>query len=153
MFCLVLGEIPAQRNLFAVSITNEITLGSQLRSAIYKIKENTFTNVDENNLILWKVNIPINKENMSKLDEASRSSREVNIGRDFGGEKLFPADEIPGDYRNQQPPKVKTIHVIVELPPPTTAGKRLLMIYLSNKNGFFIGLSLRSTTTGGFQVF
>ncbi|CAG8627026.1 643_t:CDS:1 [Funneliformis mosseae] len=101
MFCLVLGEIPAQRNLFAVSITNEITLSSQLRSAIYKIKKNTFTNVDENNLILWKVNIPINIENMSKLDEVSRSSHEVNIGRDFRGEELFPADKIPEDYRNQ----------------------------------------------------
>ncbi|RIA91004.1 hypothetical protein C1645_822578 [Glomus cerebriforme] len=102
---LLKREISAQRSLFAVSITNEITLSSQLRNAIYKIKENTFTNIDENNLILWKVNIPINKENMSKLDEAFCSSREVNIRRDFGGEELFSADEIPEDYRNQQPPE------------------------------------------------
>ena len=142
MFCLVLGEIPAQRTLFAVSITNEITLCSQLRNAIYKIKENTFTNVDENNLILWKVNIPINEENMSKLDEASRSSREVNIGRDFGGEELFPADEIPEDYRNQQQPEVKTIHIIVQPPPPDTTGKYLLIFYLSKKNNFAILFSI-----------
>ncbi|CAB4410650.1 unnamed protein product [Rhizophagus irregularis] len=114
MLCLVLGEIPAQRNLFAVSITNEITLGLQLRSAIYKIKENAFTNIDENNLILWKVNISINKENMNKLDEASRSFCKVDIRRDFGGEELFPTDKIPEDSG------VETIHIIVQRPPLAT---------------------------------
>ncbi|PKY38074.1 hypothetical protein RhiirA4_536974 [Rhizophagus irregularis] len=114
MLCLVLGEIPAQRNLFAVSITNEITLGLQLRSAIYKIKKNVFTNIDENNLILWKVNISINKENMNKLDEASRSFCKVDIRRDFGGEELFPTDKIPEDSG------VETIHIIVQRPPLAT---------------------------------
>jgi hypothetical protein len=138
MLCLILGEIPIQKNLFAVSITDKITLGLQLRSAIYKIKKNAFTNIDENNLILWKVNISINKENMSKLDEASCSFCKVNIRRDFGGEELFPVDKIPEDSG------VETIHIIVQRPPLATTGKCLPMVYLSNKNGFFVGLSLRS---------
>jgi hypothetical protein len=119
MFCLVLGEIPAKRNLFTVPITNKITLGSELRSAIYKIKGKAFTNVDQNQLVLWKVEIPINDKNMSILDEASRSPHKVNIGKDFKGDELFPADEIPKDYLKQQPPGVKIIHIIVEVPPPS----------------------------------
>ena len=105
MFFLVLGEIPAKRNLFSISISDEITFGSQLRNAIYKIKENTFTNIDENQLILWKVNIPINDENMRIiLDKASHESHKVNI--DFKGVELYPADAIPNNF-NESPENIR----------------------------------------------
>lgn len=142
MFCLVLGEIPARRNLFTVSITDDITIGSKLRSEIYEKKKQAFTNIDENKLILWKVNVPINnEEDMSMLDEVSQkflASCKINIERDFKGEELFPTDSIPDFYREQQPPKVQIVHIIVQPPPPTTTGKCFLMVYLSNKDNFAI---------------
>lgn len=84
------------------------------------MKENAFANVEENNFILWKVNIPINKENISKLDKASHSSCGVNIRKDFRGEELFLTDKIPENYRNQQPLGIMTIHIIIQL---VTTGK------------------------------
>src|SRR5581483_9610710 len=64
-------------------------------------------------------------------------------------EKKMEPHSLFNTYVNGQP-LVEKIHIIIQ--PPATTGECLLMIYLSNKNGFFVGLSLRSTTTGGFQM-
>ncbi|RHZ86667.1 hypothetical protein Glove_48g38 [Diversispora epigaea] len=47
----------------------------------------------------------------------------IDIEQDLKGIKLFPADRIPEDFHEQQPPSVKIIHVIVQAPTTATASK------------------------------
>src|SRR5688572_12470016 len=130
MFYLILGETPAKKKVELLDITKYSLVGD-IRKAIYQNRVNTtFASINENNISLWKVAIPINdNEKLKILDDNSRT---LDIEQDLEGEELYPADGIPKDFSKQQPPEIKIIHIIVQLPPANT-GKCLPMVYLSNK--------------------
>ncbi|CAG8832744.1 20887_t:CDS:2, partial [Gigaspora margarita] len=109
-----LGEVPAKEKLFVVDVTENISTISHLQSAIKKGKEPDLDHFASNSLTLWKVNIPINNEDRLKMLDVA--SCKINIEQDLGGIKLFPADEIPKDFYEQQPPSVKILHIIIQVP-------------------------------------
>ncbi|RIA79843.1 hypothetical protein C1645_839802 [Glomus cerebriforme] len=85
-----------------------------LRNAIY---DKTFSSksIDENDLILWKVNIPFDGENdkLTMLDERFDT---INIEQDLEGKEMLPGDEISKYLKNfDKPPSL--IHIIVQPPP------------------------------------
>ncbi|RHZ84084.1 hypothetical protein Glove_85g77 [Diversispora epigaea] len=121
VFCLVLGEIPAIKSLFVVDITKNISTVSHLQSTIKKLKKPDLDNFAFNKLILWKVNIPVDNE--EKLKILDNTSRKIDIKQDLEGVELLPSDEIPIDFREQQPPSKKIIHIIVQA---LATGKRKL---------------------------
>ena len=92
------------------------------------------------------MDIPHNNPKLKTLESRSRDiNEEYTTIQELGGTKLTPFENIDGIFaRNIS----NNIRIIVQ--PPATTGECLLMIYLSNKNGFFVGLSLRSTATGEF---
>ena len=77
---------------------------------------------------------------------------DTNIAQNFGTVKLEEDFDTIEEHFGTKP-TAKHIHIIVYPPSLATTGKCLLMVCQSNKDIFFVGLSLRSTTTGGFQVF
>ena len=66
------------------------------------------------------------------------------IIQELGGIKLSPVDDISDIFTYNS----KNIRIIIQ--PLVTTGECLLMVCQSNKDIFFVGLSLRSTMTGGF---
>ena len=131
--CFVVGEDKA----FTIE-TEKLKTISQLRDYIKAYKENVFKTVDANQITLWKVHIPVMKKREINTD--------TNIAQKFGAVELKEDFDTIEEHFGTNP-TAKHIHVIVYPPPPATTGECL---HLSNKNGFFVGLSLRSTTTGGF---
>ena len=103
-------------------------------------------NNEANSLRLWKFETPFKKDN-----EELKTFNEN--GTDLLGEDLSPGELIRTIFPVGYVFSPNHIHIIVEPPKPSTNGKCLLMVCQSNKDIFFVGLSLRSTTTGGFQVF
>ena len=72
--CLVLGHDAS--HIFPIEIAERKTVGA-LRKAIKDEKEHAFQHVDADNLILWKVSIPVNRsltENLSTLDFVDEGS-------------------------------------------------------------------------------
>ncbi|KAF0531178.1 crinkler family protein [Gigaspora margarita] len=138
VFCLVLGEVPAKEKLFVVVITENISTILCLKSAIKKEKEPDLDYFASNMLTLWKVNIPINNEDRLKiLDDVSCT---VDIEQDLGGIKLFLADGILEDFYEQQPPSVKIIHIIIQVPATDSLGDTMLPY--STDHETFEGISL-----------
>ncbi|CAB4398421.1 unnamed protein product [Rhizophagus irregularis] len=91
-YYLVLGEVPAKRKLDYVEFDSSKRV-MILRNTIYDEKKNTFSSIDRNDLILWKVDIPFDCEN----------------------DKLKMLDNV------NLPPS--SIHILVQPPPPATNGK------------------------------
>src|SRR5207248_6906769 len=107
----------------------------------------TFSSIDRNGLILWKVDIPFDCEN-DKLKMLDNAFGTINIKEDLKGEKMLPGDEISKYLKNLPP---SSIHIIVEPPSSATTGKCLPMVYLSNKKFALshIFFFIRSGTDGG----
>jgi len=129
-YYLVLGEVPAKRKVDFVKFDFSKTV-MILRNAIYDEKKNTFSSIDRNELILWKVDIPFDCENdkLKMLDDAFGT---INIEQDLKGEEMLPGDKISKYLTNfDNPPS--SIHILVQPPLPATTGKCLPMVYLSNK--------------------
>ncbi|KAG9064936.1 hypothetical protein KI688_003198 [Linnemannia hyalina] len=104
LFCLVDGE--ATTNAFPVEIESTKTIGN-LKEVIRTKKPNEFRGVDPDKLTLWRVSIPVvaaNKHNPIVRNEVESST------------ELDPTDDV-SDVFPQAPPK-KTIHIIVQRPPP-----------------------------------
>jgi hypothetical protein len=104
-----------------------------LRNAIYNKKKNTFSSksIDENDLILWKVDIPFNVEN-NKLTMLDERSDKINIERDLEGKEMLPGDSISKYLNFDKPPS--SIHILVQPLNFLYRGscKCLPMVYLSN---------------------
>ncbi|KAF9965237.1 hypothetical protein BGZ70_005179 [Mortierella alpina] len=111
MFCLVDGEVPSRA--FQVSISSTATV-SDLKKLIKAEKTNDFSDVDADKLTLWRVSYPITAANrhtavlLSSMDSAT---------------ELEPMDDI-ADVFQDMPPK-RTVHVIVQRPPPARASPSL----------------------------
>src|SRR4051794_13881947 len=97
-YYLVLGEVPAKRRLDYVEFDSSKRV-MILRNTIYDEKKNTFSSIDRNGLILWKVDIPFDCENdkLKKLDNAFGT---INIKKDLNGEEMLPGDEISKYLKN-----------------------------------------------------
>ncbi|GES91231.1 crinkler (CRN) family protein [Rhizophagus clarus] len=117
-YYLVLGEVPAKRKLDFVKsdFSGRVMV---LRNAIYAKKKNAFSSksIDENDLILWKVDIPFDVENdkLTMLDERFDT---INIERDLEGKEMLPGDEISKYLNFDKPPS--SIHILVQPPQPAT---------------------------------
>jgi hypothetical protein len=128
-YYLVLGEVPANMKLDFVKFNFSESV-MKLRNAIYDKKKYTFSSksIDENGLILWKVDIPFDGEN-DKLKMLDETFDTINIKRDLKGKQMLPGNEISKYLKNfDEPPS--SIHILVQ---PPLSGKCLPMVYLSNK--------------------
>src|ERR1051325_9036019 len=129
----VLGEVPVKRKLDFIEF-NSSELIMQLRHAIYDKKKNTFSkqNIDESDLMLWKVDIPFGNEN-DKLKMLDDTPRTINVERDLEGKEMLSGDPISDHLEHFDKTRL-SIHILVQPPLPTaTTGKCLPMVCLSNK--------------------
>ncbi|KAG0247620.1 hypothetical protein BG011_001171, partial [Mortierella polycephala] len=106
LFCLVDGE--ATSNAFSVKIPSSDTI-DDLKDHIKAKIPDTFNGVDAKDLTLWRVSILITRDNSEIPILFNNIAKEEK-------EKLHPADDL-SDIFDERPPK-KTIHVIVQRPPP-----------------------------------
>jgi hypothetical protein len=87
-----------------------------LKKTIWNKNFNTFSNIDANDLILWKVRIPFSdKEKFKQLDE-------LTIEDVLDGTKIYDATEVKDVFGSN--PVKKHIHIIIEQPiieQPTTS--------------------------------
>ncbi|PKC02375.1 hypothetical protein RhiirA5_504074 [Rhizophagus irregularis] len=106
--CLIQGTSLDKYFKITIDKNNEI---SDLKEIIWNKNKNTFSNIDANNLILWKVKIPISdKAKFKQLDFT-----ESTIEGDLGGTKINDAsDEIKDVFGNS--PVRKHIHIIIGQP-------------------------------------
>jgi hypothetical protein len=153
--CLFLGE--ASIRSIPVRISDEIIVDSckiqykeitvsDVKSLITSEKQ---INCSLDNLNLWKVDPVLANKNDNELHTFST---EDDIKEKLGGELMQPRlylDEYFNKNSFKDRKSKSAIHIIVQLL-TTTTGKCLPTFYLSNKDSFFVGLSLRSTMTGGF---
>ncbi|KAF9536754.1 hypothetical protein EC957_009801 [Mortierella hygrophila] len=105
LFCLVDGE--PQSNVFSVKAAPADTI-DDLKKLIKAQKANQFSDVDADQLTLWRVAIPIIR------DKSEIPCVFNNIPKEEK-EKLHPADDL-SDVFDEKPAK-KTIHIIVQRPP------------------------------------
>ncbi|KAF9320406.1 hypothetical protein BG003_006199 [Podila horticola] len=104
LFCLIDGE--ATSNAFPVEIIPTKSIGD-LKDFIKVKKTNDFSDVDANQLTLWRVSIPVVTANRNKpiiLTEIDSIT------------ELDPTDDVSDVFADQLPKK--TIHIIVQRPPP-----------------------------------
>jgi hypothetical protein len=125
-YYLVLGEVPVKRTLDFVEFDfSELIIA--IRHAIYNKKKNTFTNegIDENNLILWKVDIPFDNEN-DKLKKLNDTPYTINIEQDLDGKEMFPGEKISKHLNHfNKPPS--SIHIIVQTSLPAITGNQFFI--------------------------
>ncbi|CAG8510798.1 16473_t:CDS:2, partial [Racocetra persica] len=69
-------------------------------------------------------------------------SHEIDVEQDLGGIELFPADRIPEDFYEQQPPSVKIIHIIIQ--PQLVNGLGGTMLPYSADHKTFESISLNN---------
>ncbi|PKY49131.1 hypothetical protein RhiirA4_545082 [Rhizophagus irregularis] len=106
--CLIQGT--SLDKYFKITIDKNDDI-SDLKDIVWNKNKNTFSNIDANNLILWKVKIPISdKAKFKQLDFT-----ESTIEGDLGGTKINDAtDEIKDVFGNS--PVRKHIHIIIGQP-------------------------------------
>ncbi|KAG0222311.1 hypothetical protein BGW41_006069, partial [Actinomortierella wolfii] len=104
LFCLVDGE----KTAFPVTIDTDKTIG-ELKKVIKDENSDTFSGVDARELSLWRVSIPV----LPKKDRKPTWLTDVVKKEDA---ELDETDDI-ADVFSEAPPK-KTIHIIVQRPPP-----------------------------------
>ncbi|KAF9131526.1 hypothetical protein BGW39_001702 [Mortierella sp. 14UC] len=104
LFCLVDGE--ATSNAFSVKIASTDTVGD-LKNLIKAEKAPRFDDIVANNLTLWHVAHPV---------IAAKKHQPVLLNTIDSSTELDPTDDIV-DVFAETPPK-KTIHIIVQRPPP-----------------------------------
>ncbi|PKY42820.1 hypothetical protein RhiirA4_456696 [Rhizophagus irregularis] len=112
-FPVVLGEKITIKN---DTIPFEIFNVGLLIDYIYEKKKDI---ISSSNIDIWKVEIEETDENREKL-----KNTEINIGREFGGERL-PLTKLARKIFSDGPPD-ECIHILVQPPssPPTTGLKR-----------------------------
>ncbi|KAF9212624.1 hypothetical protein BGZ59_006513 [Podila verticillata] len=115
LFCLVDGG--SVSNVFPVKLSPDDFIGD-LKKLIKVEKTNDLSDVNADKLTLWHVSIPITDDN----DEVPILLNDVTCDKK---KKLGPAIEI-SEVFEVQPPK-KTIHIIVQQPPPEQEQESLAM--------------------------
>ncbi|KAG0212245.1 hypothetical protein BGX28_006598 [Mortierella sp. GBA30] len=106
LFCLLDGE--STSNTFSVKAATSDTV-DDLKKLIKAEKSNDFSDVDADKLTLWCVSIPVVPEN---------KHNPVILNQIDSPTELSPTDDL-SDVFHEMPPK-KTIHIIVQRPPPAT---------------------------------
>ncbi|KAG0345523.1 hypothetical protein BG005_001273, partial [Podila minutissima] len=104
LFCLVDGE--ATSNAFSIKIPSSDTV-DDLKDLIKAKIPDTFNGVDAKDLTLWRVSIPV---------VAVDKHKPIVLNEFESATELDPTDDV-SDIFAEQPPK-KTIHIIVQRPPP-----------------------------------
>ena len=104
LLCLVDGESTSRA--FPVSVPSTETIGS-LKKLIKTEKSPRFDDIAANELTLWRVSISLGLLNERKPIVLSEVESAV---------ELDPTDDISDNFE-EKPPK-KTIHIIVQRPPP-----------------------------------
>ncbi|KAF9085808.1 hypothetical protein BGX23_009357 [Mortierella sp. AD031] len=107
LFCLVDGEATSQA--FSVEIHRTKTV-DHLKELIKAKKPIDFENVDANNLTLRRVSIPVVPANKHKP---------VVLNEFEAATEFNPTDDVADVFPDK--PSKKTIHIIVERPPPVHA--------------------------------
>ena len=109
--------------MFDVDIDNSKSV-NRLKEAIKEKRLNVFGRVDAAQLNLWKVKIPLDKEEDNEEEDndmlnilKDNNGNPIDIKNDLGGTKLQAARRI--SYYFNAPPPDMHIQVIVE--PPTRA--------------------------------
>ena len=108
--CLVLGDVPPTRHAFIVNIAKTATT-DELKDAIKEKKYNSFHDLDATDLVLWKVDIPLDVPNPAL--HVLESTHNIDIKALHG--KELPAlrkigRSFPGELADEH------VHVIVERP-------------------------------------
>ena len=117
LFCLVDGD----KTSFEIDIDPTKTV-ARLKDLIKEKKSNDLSDVDADQLTLWKVSIPVApKSERKKISLADVPSKE----------ELDETDDI-SDVFKEKPPK-KTIHVIVQRPPPGNADALCSHSYIAHE--------------------
>ncbi|CAB4479245.1 hypothetical protein RhiirA5_318078 [Rhizophagus irregularis] len=98
--CLVFGD-PIE-NAFTVKVDKDETI-SELKEIIKTKKQNTFNDVDANELSLWKIN--------ASLDELNQFICKNDTDIKTIGEKLFPLNKVGKEFPE---PAGERVHVIVQ---------------------------------------
>ncbi|KAF9923555.1 hypothetical protein BGZ67_009766, partial [Mortierella alpina] len=107
LFCLVDGE--GTCSAFSVKVPSSDTV-DDLRKLIKAEKTNAFSDIDADQLTLWRVAHPV---------IAANKHQPVLLNAIDSPTELDPTDDI-SEVFEQQPPK-KTIHIIVQRPPQVHA--------------------------------
>src|SRR4051812_24707413 len=153
LFCYVLGT--PVNNAIPVDIGN-ITKVDNVDVHIDNltfghIKKLIWPNSDKaNELKLWMFEIS-REEKKKRLETLNKKFRDNVDMTDELGEELDTIDPFPVDYK----PPPRTIHIIVQPPPPATTGKCLPIVYLSNKKfalSHILFLSNRTTPDQAVKI-
>ncbi|CAB5192118.1 unnamed protein product [Rhizophagus irregularis] len=118
--CLIQGTSLDKYFKITIDKNNEI---SDLKEIIWNKNKNTFSNIDANNLILWKVKIPVNDKAKFKQINFTEST----IEGDLGGTKINDATADVKEIFDNSPAK-KHIHIIIGQPTneqPTNTTQKL----------------------------
>ncbi|CAG8741060.1 6798_t:CDS:10, partial [Dentiscutata erythropus] len=123
IFCLVSGD-PIRR-AFLININRDMGV-SKIRRLLIKDK-NRFANIEEENLILWHVDIPIRGKDLGTTIKAE------NIK---GGSEMSPFESV-GKYFNESEhyeslePTSENINIIVQLSPTVTKEQNLKFLQVN----------------------
>ncbi|RKP22701.1 hypothetical protein SYNPS1DRAFT_31673, partial [Syncephalis pseudoplumigaleata] len=105
LFCLVDGDPPLEA--FPIHISSSCSVGD-LKDHIKSKDPDSFGNVSAKRLVLWKVSIPVDTVDVKKELLLATIDTKEELG--------MPTDELSKVF--SVPPAKKTIHIIVERPPP-----------------------------------
>src|SRR6266498_524466 len=108
MNCLILGD--NTKKTFSIKNVNTDNTVGDLRESIYLKNPQSFTGIDAKDLILWKVNIPDEVNEKTKLLNTKPPSK-INIKQDLEGVELSSTTWKLEKYYSQIPTK-EHIHVI-----------------------------------------
>ncbi|CAB4419606.1 unnamed protein product [Rhizophagus irregularis] len=133
IYCFVVGTYLS--NAFEIECLTEMSI-SKLRHVIYKMNKKSFNNFDSNKLILWKVDIPgdTNDVKMKTLQNRSRIDKERSIIKELGGIELTPFDDVGDIFKCSS----KNICIIVQ--PPATITNQGITDYIT-ESGYLPRLS------------
>jgi len=111
LFCSVHGE--SRRDVFEVTMENKSI--AALKETIKTKRPRDFADINANELTLWKVSIPMNKDTDAVLDDLVLENNDEKGIRELE----FPSDDIFDVFEVDSEKFVrKNIHVIVQ--PPVT---------------------------------
>ena len=115
LFCLVDGE--ATSNAFSIKVPSIDTV-DDLKNLIKSALSPQFDDIAAKDLSLWRVSIPITKDNSEIPILFNNIAKEEK-------EKLLPSKDLSNIFE-EKPPK-KTIHIIVQRPSPLQSGNECTM--------------------------
>ncbi|KAF9144383.1 hypothetical protein BGX30_012957 [Mortierella sp. GBA39] len=103
LFCLISGEHASRA--FSVQVSSDKTVGA-LKDAIISKKPNAFEHIDANDLVLWRVTVPV---------VAGKTHEAVVLHEIDPKTELVATDEISELFKKKTLPK-KSIHIIIAQP-------------------------------------